>query len=262
MIAKKPGAQLMEGRRYRPRYTVDELLNLVISAPLPWPGRTIRLDRDSLFDYAGRPASPQTSVAELYHENSKLSRELLPQLTVTAANFQEFREEYLRRRAVVARTLGADDWPGADFWSNALSLMFEDGSDLCYAIDLRLVVAEFVVAYEPAAGVFQRIKDLDAVERRELTAALGLIDPVAPASDTQAFMLLVACFPRNEIFFGQHGYRRTLIEAGQIAEKLRERAARAGRTCLVHSEFSNRDVDLIMEVDGIEQSVVVALELC
>lgn len=251
----------MNARRSRPQYTADQVLNLALSTPLLWPGRTIRLERDSLFDYRGRPASSQISVAELYHENSKLGHELLSQLTVTATDFEEFRKEFLRRRAAVARTSGVENFPDIVFWRHLLGLVSEGVLELFYAIDLRLVVAGFVLAYEPAAGVFQRVKDLNAVEMEELTAALGLLDSVAPASDTQAFMLLVACFPRNEIFFGEHGYRRTLIEAGQIAERIRERSDCVDRTCVVRKEFSNRDVDLIMEVDGIEQSVVVSLEL-
>lgn len=251
----------MDARRSRPQYTADEMLNLALSIPLLWPGRTIRLERDSLFDYRGRSASPQISVAELYHENSKLSYELLPQLTVTATNFEAFRREFLRRRAAVARTPGGDDFPEIGFWRDLLGLVSAGALELFYAIDLRLVVAGFVLTYEPAAGVFQHIKDLKVAEMEELTAALGLVDSVAPANDTQSFALLVACFPRNEIFFGPRGYRRTLIEAGRIAERIREQTDRVGRTCVVRSEFSDRDVDLIMEVDGIEQSVVVTFEL-
>src|SRR6266540_4037657 len=93
----------MATRRNRPRYEPDDLLGLVLSAPLLWPGRTVRLERDSLLDCMGRSASAQVSVAELYHENSKLNRAHLPELVHTAVDAARFRQH----RADVAQLADA-----------------------------------------------------------------------------------------------------------------------------------------------------------
>src|SRR6266508_2408593 len=201
----------MATRRNRPRYEPDDLLGLVLSAPLLWPGRTVRLERDSLLDCMGRSASAQVSVAELYHENSKLNRAHLP--------------------------------------------------ELFYAIELRLVTGADVYAYEPAAATFRLVKRLASHQIDELAAALGLMEPAHPSAGNLAYVLVLGCFPRNEILLGPRGYRRTLLEAGRIAAAVVREARRLGRRPAVRYEFDDREVDRLMEVDGVEESVVVAVEL-
>src|SRR5438034_3819165 len=69
---------------------------------LDWPGKTVRLERNSLLDHQQRPVSPNVSVAELYHENSKLYPNMLGELAAARVKVKELRQAFIRRRAAVA----------------------------------------------------------------------------------------------------------------------------------------------------------------
>jgi hypothetical protein len=248
----------MATRRNRPSYEPDRLLGVALSTPLLWPGRTVRLERDSLLDCRGRGASAHISVAELYHENSKLSPRHLPELVHGAVDATAFRREYLRRRALVARATGREDPPDAAPWRELLDGAAAEDPDLLYAIEPRLLVHDGVYAHEPSAP-FRLVRRLAPADLDGLFAALALLAPVPDRSGAQVF--LVGCFARNEILLGPRGYRRTLVEAGQVAAGIARHARRLGRDPVVRREFSDRDVDRVMEVDGVEHSVVVAVGL-
>lgn len=247
-------------RRNRPDYSPEYLLGLALSAPLLWPGRTIRLQRDSLLDYHGRVASVQVSVAELYHENSKLSPQHRGELVTTAVDVARFRREFLRRKAAVAAAAGTDQFEQAGFWQRLLGAAFADNPELSYALDVRVVEAHSMYVYEPAAGTLRLSKRMTAEEMRRLAAAVSILEPEAAPQPGASFVLLLGCFPRNEVLFGGRGYRRTLIEAGRATQEIVRQSAVCGRHAVIRCEFCDREVDLLMEADGVEQSVVVVVE--
>ena len=244
-------------RRSRPTYTPDDLLSSTLAAPLHWPGRTIRLERDSLLDYANHNTSAQVSVAELYHENSKLSPELLPELAYTAVDVRALRQEFLRRR--VARANIGGDVRRILPWSVLTDEVFASTPEFFYAIELRLVADRTVFGYEPGGGLTV-LSLLTSAREQELLDAIRLLDP-ARTERPAAVVVLLGCFARNEILLGVRGYRRTLLEAGQLAHEIVRVAARSGCAAHLRFEFADRDLDLMMEADGVEQSAVVAVEL-
>jgi hypothetical protein len=251
----------MAVRRNRIRYTADQLLNAVLFGSLAWPGRTVRLERDSLLDYRNRPISGHVPVAELYHENSKLSPALLPTLALSAVDPGELRREFLRRRGALARLATGDQLGGMERWSEVLGPVAERSLEQFYAIELRVADGGAVAAYEPAGNAFRLVKNLDDREREQLDTAVSLVDTGEGVPHPAPLLLVLACFPRNEIIFGQRGYRRTLLEAGQVTQQVVSSAAERGRTARIHYEFVDRDVDRIMEVDGIEYSTVIAIAI-
>jgi hypothetical protein len=251
----------MAVRRNRIRYTADQLLNSVLFGSLAWPGRTVRLERDSLLDYRDRPASGQVSVAELYHENSKLSSELVPALALTAVDPGELRREFLRRRGTLAGRAGGDRLGGMERWSELLGPVAERNLEQFYALELRVTDGGAVAAYEPAGNTFRLVKNLNPDEREQLDAAVFLVATGQRLPLSAALLLVLACFPRNEIVFGQRGYRRTLLEAGQVTQEIVASAAEHGQTTRILYEFADRDVDRIMEVDGVELSTVIAIAI-
>jgi hypothetical protein len=216
------------------------------------------LQRDSLLDYRGRITSAQVSVAELYHENSKLSAEHGPELVTTAVDVPRFRREFLRRKAVVARAAGTDHFDGADFWRGLLGEALDP--ELCYALEVRLVAAHSMYVYEPAAATFRLSKRMTGYETERLAAAVAILEAVGAPNPGSSFILVLGCFPRNEILFGGRGYRRTLIEAGRATQEIVRLAAISGRQPVVRYEFDDREVDLLMESDGVEESVVVVVK--
>lgn len=249
-------------RRSRFAYTPDDLLSATLGAPLLWPGRTIRVSRDSLIDYMNRGGSPQVAVSELYHENSKMTRVQLPELAFSAVDVPGVRLEFARRRAArAAPTAGAE----VDAWTALADQAFAASPDLFYALELRLVSDGKVFAYEPGAGMAV-ISQLAADDEQAFVDAVRLAEVSADAdasvlSPDAGVVVLLGTFGRNEVLFGVRGYRRTLLEAGQLSQEIARIARQSGRAVRVRFEFADREIDLLMEADGVEQSALVAIEV-
>jgi hypothetical protein len=242
-------------------------MDLVLSLPTFWPGRTVIAEPDSIVAYRQRPSSGQLSAAELYHENSKLFPARVSELAVSNLEPAVIRHEFLRRRAiVVAADGGAEIHPGTARWRAVLSRLATTADpELFYAIEVRAVANGRVGAHEPIRDALQTVKLLDAKEQSRLHDALRLLPATAARSQDPAFakpwLLLIAWFSRNEILFGTRGYRRTLLEAGRLTEEIFRLAHEAGLETQPVSEFADRDVDAVMEADGIEQATLMAIEI-
>ena len=76
-------------------------------------------------------------------------------------------------------------------------------------------------------------------------------------------LLFVAAAPwRYMMFLGPRGYRRMLLDAGELLGRLRDVAADAAVEAAVFPDFYDRRVDDALLLDGVERTVVaiVALE--
>src|SRR5690348_10913876 len=111
----------MEPKPTRARYDgplgTDRFIEEGLFSPIYWPWKVVRLERDSLQDFRHRSFSASMSVSELYHENSKLFPEMLPELTAARVT-DELREELVRRRSASIGT-GPSDGIGA--WGEFVS---------------------------------------------------------------------------------------------------------------------------------------------
>ena len=74
-------------------------------------------------------------------------------------------------------------------------------------------------------------------------------------------LFLIGCFARNDVLFGARGYRRTVLEAGQVTAGLLAEAERLGLDTVPIFEFTDRDLDAVMEADGIEEGALVAIAI-
>jgi hypothetical protein len=227
-------------------------------APLDWPGKTVRLERDSVQQYCQRPASAQPPICELFHENSKLFPAMMEELAATRVDVKGVRLEFLSRRAALLRDIPAAEID--DCWRELIGEIARIVStDLFYAIELRLAWPGALLSYEPVSNRFALVKRLGADEFERLRVATRLLTP--STEPLESALLVVASLARNAILFGSRGYRRTLIEAGRIIEATLGAAARLGRRARPHLEFADRAIDQIIEADGIEESVVAVIEL-
>src|SRR4030095_9500861 len=110
--------------------------------------KTVRLEHDTLQDYCQRPGSPITSVAELYHENSKLFPQKLQELTVTRLEGDELRRQFLEPRS---RAVGdAPELKLAAQCRKMLSAVIHTiPPEIFYAIELRLAAGGILLFHEP-----------------------------------------------------------------------------------------------------------------
>ena len=227
-------------RRINRSLDAQSFFEAALYARLPWPGKTTRLERDSIRDLTGRAASAQTAVAELYHENSKLFRARLPELAASDLDVSVVRREFVRRRATTLASLPSH---------RPEHLVSELLASVARDVEPELFLGDVLVEY----------KRLGADDREDLRAALEPFGGTERAGGPLLF--IVASFARNELLFGARGYRRTLLEAGQLANELLMLAERAGMTAGLLFDFDDWKVDAALEADGVEEGTLAVVEL-
>ena len=245
-------------RRVSRSLDAQSFFEAALYARLPWPGKTTRLERDSINDLIGRAASAHAAVAELYHENSKLFRAKLAELAASELDVSVVRREFVRRRATTlvsapARRLAH---PVRELLA---SVAREVEPELFYALDIRLVMDGIVMLHEPVGDVLVEYKHLSVDDCQDLRAALEPFGATGRADEP--LLCIVASFARNELLFGARGYRHTLLETGQLANELLRLAERAGVTASLLFDLDDWKVDATLEADGVEEGVVAVVEL-
>jgi hypothetical protein len=222
------------------------------------------LERNSALDYHHRPTSAQVSVAELYHENSKLFPALVHEIAIPPVEAEGLRAEFVRRRSVAKESSGflplKLEVPCRELLSRVAAAM---PLELFYAIELRVVYEKALAIFDPLRAELDIVKWLAETDLSMLREAVALHEggPVVSSGALPVLVLVVGSFSRNEILLGVRGYRRTLIEAGRVEqEAVRQSAALHLGIHAVH-EFDDRRVDAVGEVDGVEQGTVVILQV-
>jgi hypothetical protein len=252
----------MMKRRTQTPLSHQQLFDQVLNTPLHWPGKTVRLERNSLLDYRQRSTSAHTSVAELYHENSKLFPQMLSELTTSLVQANEFRREFVRRRAVVVQASGVSGLSlGSIHRELFTTVVGTTGLELFYAVELRLVVGEVLATHEPVSDTFQIVKQLSKDDLDMMRCALRLMAASEAPPHNGPLLFILGSFARNDLLLGPRGYRRTLLEAGQVAQEVFRQAERLSLTAHPLYEFTDRDLDAVMEADGIEQGTLMAFKL-
>jgi nitroreductase len=247
-------------RRSDDQLDVQALFGQLSDSRLDWPGKTVQLERNSWLDYRQRPVSPNVSVAELYHENSKLYPNMLGELVATRVQVNDFRQEFVRRRAAAAA--GRSPEPSLHRGCRRLLTAVSQvtGPDLSYALEVRVAADNLLATHEPATDALQIVKRLSTGDLARLRDALRLTAP-PDVHSPGPMVFLVGSFARNDILFGPRGYRRTLLEAGLVMARLLAEAERLGLGAVPILEFADREVDAVMEADGIEEGTVACLAL-
>jgi hypothetical protein len=242
--------------------TPQRFFEEVLLAPLFWPGKTIRLERNSIVDFRQRPMAPHVSVAELYHENSKLFPEMLPELNVNFEEASAIRREFVQRRAIVMKSTAPLNLELDQRYRDMVARAAQSlSTELFYAIDLRVVSGGLLAVYEPVFNNFQVVKRLSPDALGTLGHAIHLMNSADTATLNWPLMLLVGSFARNDVLLGLRGYRRTLLEAGHIAQALTAAAQELSISTRLYYDFADRELDTIMEADGVEQGTVTILEI-
>jgi len=245
-------------RRSQEPPTAKKLMDQVVFSALDWPGKTVRLERNSQEDYCQRPSSSRLSIAELYHENSKLFPAMVAELAASTLDTDGVRLEFLRRRA---EALSQNQQMEVSHPLRELLTQIADvvQPELFYAIELRIAENGTLASHEPLADRLFLVKRLSSGDRTRLTEAIRLFDESSgPARDS---LFVIGNFARNDLLFGARGYRRTLIEAGRVTEAVLGIAARLGLTARLLIEFTDRALDGVLEADGTEEGVLAVLEL-
>ena len=236
---------------------------------LPSPN-TVEMLRTAPSDYRRRFDGGSPHVAELFQENTKLSPHTTHHDRGDAAALDHARAWYLSTAYRVADddlAAGQADTvrPPVDTLPPSLAGILapfaQAGrlSSLLYGLDLLVLHEQWVLRVVPRAGFLWRDRRLagdDEPRIRESIVAAERVPHMGP-------LLFVAAAPwRYMMFLGPRGYRRMLLDAGELLGRLRDVAADAAVEAAVFPDFYDRRVDDALLLDGVERTIVaiVALE--
>jgi len=242
--------------------TPQQFFNEVLLSSLFWPNKTVRLERHSTIDYRHRSLSSQISISELYHENSKLFPQMLPQLTATVSQTDAIRDEFVRRRAIVVAASGTEPFPlEPSYRELVIEISRTTPKELFYAVDIRVVAGGLAAVFEPINRAFQVVKRFTDEEMGILRRGIKLLSSSDSLANDTPLILVLGSFARNELLLGSRGYRRTLLDAGRVVQEIFRTAERFGVEIHPIYEFIDRDLDQAMDADGVEQGTLMVLEL-
>lgn len=239
------------------RLSLEDFFHHALYSPVRWPWKSVRLERSSLLDSRERCTSPNVAIAELFHENSKLFPQMLDELAFSHLDLDAVRRRAVEARAAVLQAQGVDELDATAPWVRVIRRSAEVvPMGLLYAVEVRIATADHLAVHEPLSNRVRVVKRLTAADCARLQTATGLgLRHCDPASGT---LFVVGAFIRNALLYGSRGYRRTLLEAGQVAQHIRAAAEVEGMGLVEAFEFIDREVDNVLELDGIEHGSLIA----
>ena len=132
-----------------------------------------------------------------------------------------------------------------------------------YPIEVYPVV--FAGSSEIPAGLYHygvKRHELDVLWQRSFTKEdIADFSTYPWAQDATLGLFLTAVFNRNQIKYGERGYRQILIEAGEIVQNIYLVSTALGLQCCAIDGVREPDIEKLLDVDGITESVVVSLVL-
>ena len=234
-----------------PARQAGEVVHRLVYGALDWPGKTLRLDADSLDRYQQRPLSAAISVGELYHENSKLIPERAGERLSDGLDAREFKLSLIRAASAAAgaaaptRAVPVPEELGAVLGRYSASLPEE----LRYAVEIRPLVGNRVTVHEPSTNGCRALRLLSRPQLEELESGVHASQPRA---DSPMLIFVIGLFARNAILYGERGYRSTLLESGATVYAIAAAAAGLDIPTQVITEFQDHRVDSILDLDGTE----------
>ncbi len=96
--------------------------------------------------------------------------------------------------------------------------------------------------------VFER-EDIQKLFRFEWTENASLI------------LVMTAVFGRNQMKYGERGYRYILLEAGHIGQNIHLTATALGLKCCALGGTQDRNIEKVLDIDGVGESVIYAFSV-
>ncbi len=243
----------------------QDILTLLEESIIPSP-HSINLEHSPSADFLYRSVRRKAHVAELYHENSKLC----PYATLQPTNREAleqirrwyFRTAYAPDEAIMVRQEEAyvrvrlDELPR--LVHPLLTPFMEPGNDanLLYGLDLLLLYQDRLLRIIPEADYFWIERTLVPQHRQALTQSLYTRPEIAHLIPDGITLFVLGCPWRYMLLFGPRGYRYTLLDAGQLLERVQQRAQAEEIPLHVTHDFHDAAVDRFVFADGVERSTL------
>ena len=244
-----------------------ERIQMFLEAPIVPSPHSIDLSHSAASDYLYRQVKPKPHVAELYHENSKLSPHSTLQVPADTSMLEQVRRWFFEtayrvdEETLVANGLGLrisyNQFP--KWLQGPLNLFSRQGSlaDLLYAIDLLVLHDGMLVRIVPES-------DYLWIEREVKNEATLLPDlfwrlPSVSIEEYSTMLIVVACPWRYMLIYGPRGYRHTLLDIGRLLGYFQYQYESYGYPVTIHQDFLDAKADEFVQADGVERSVYALL---
>jgi len=226
---------------------------------------SVELVRTPQTDYRLRFGAMQPHVAELFHENTKLTPHRASEGEsgeLTAARRRHLEVPYRVREEDLnpaqADLLRVRHCALGDPLALLLAPFAEQGpdSELLYSVDVMLAHRGMLLRQIAGADFLWVEKHLS---RDELTLIRASTLGAPPSSGDEPILFLAGAPWRYMMFLGPRGYRHMLLDVGRVVERLHGVAARARLELGVHFDFYDARVDRALLLDGVERSTLAVL---
>ena len=248
----------------------DPLLNhiqMFLESPIIPSPHSIDLSHSAAADYLYRQVRRKPHLAELYHENSKLSPHSTLQIPSDTSMLEQVRRWFfdtayrVDEETVVANGPGLrssyDQFP--KWLQISLDLLVKPGSltNLLYAIDLLVLHDGMLFRIVPESQYLWIEREV----KEEATLLPDLFWRSSPVSveECSTMLILVACPWRYMLLYGPRGYRHTLLDIGRLLGYFQYKYESCGHPATIHQDFLDTEVDKFVQADGIERSVYAIL---
>ena len=236
------------------------------SSIIPSP-HSIDLSHSAASDYFYRQVKPKPHVAELYHENSKLSSHSTLQVPTDTLILEQVRRWFFETAyRVDEETLAVNGfglrmpYDQLPMWlQGPLNLFSKSGSlaNLLYATDLLVLHNRILVRVVPESDYLW----IEGEAKSESTLLPDLFWRSSPVSaeECSTMLIVVACPWRYMLIYGPRGYRHTLLDIGRLLGYFQHRCEFSGYLAAVHQDFLDTKADEFVQADGVERSVYAIL---
>ena len=253
-----------------PDTTLDSLLKHIqvfLESPVIPSPHSIDLSHSAASDYLYRQVRAKPHVAELYHENSKLSPHATLQIPSDTSMLEWVRRWFFETAYRVDEETLVANGSGLRFpyeklpkWlQGPLNPFSKPGSltDLLYAADLLVLHDGMLVRIVPES-------DYLWIEREVKNEATLLPDlfwrsPSVSIEECSTMLIAIACPWRYMLLYGPRGYRHTLLDIGRLLGYFQHQYESHGYPVTVHQDFLDAKADELVQADGVERSVYAVL---
>jgi SagB-type dehydrogenase family enzyme len=114
----------------------------------------------------------------------------------------------------------------------------------------------------PAGSYHYNVKShsLDVLLQQTFTPeAIGKLISYDFVKKASCVIILTAVFYRNQMKYGERGYRYALLEAGHIGQNLYLASGALGLQCCAMGGTQDEEVEAFLGIDGVSESVVYAI---
>ena len=232
---------------------------------IPSP-HSIDLVRSPLSDYLYRQVRRTPHVAELFHENSKVTPSSTMQPAASYDDIRKVKDWFFASSYDVPEEDILTETPDFRITVNELPAPLDqlfapfaqEGrmADLLYAVDLLVVGGDHLFRMSATKPYLFSERPLASEDHDALARAFGMES--AAGFEGAHVVLLVGCPWRQMFFHGPRGYRHTLFDVGRLLWYVEATLGTNGIRTGSVQDFHDTAVDDFAQCDGLERSVMAA----